>query len=433
MINKLIILVVIVLGVIGIAQLVRLNELSRKTSGKTEDEVPHRDNILNANLMLVFMILFYASFIWMMLKYGYTGRGVAASTHGVETDWLLNLNFIIIIAVFFLTNTLLFVFAWKYVKRPGVKAYFFPHDNKLEMIWTVIPAAVLAVIIILGLKSWNEITEESSDEAERVELFSYQFGWKARYSGLDNTLGAFDYKLTTAENEFAIMTKENIEKSLQLMQVGATGNSGIEMLEEQLNDKTIIMSAAEREKLHNELKRKERMVRLLDQMNETYNDSLDALAMNDIFADTLVLLKGQNYEMSFRAKDVIHSAYLPHFRAQMNTVPGMVTRMKFQPIYTTEEMREIMENPEFNYILMCNKICGGAHYKMNMQVKVLGAEEYAEWMTSQPTYDGKSYFGYDSDLEKLTADDKSAMAKKKAELVEKYKAIEASLTQEEEK
>lgn len=428
MINKLIILVVIVLGVIGIAQLVRLNELSRKTSGRREEDIPHRDNILNANLMLVFMVLFYASFIWLMLKYGYTGRGVAASTHGVETDWLLNLNFIIISAVFFLTNTLLFGFAWKYVKKPGVKAYFYPHNNKLEMIWTVIPAAVLAVIIILGLKSWNEITDESSDEAERVELFSYQFGWKARYAGVDNILGEFDYKLTTAENEFAIMTKENIENSLQLMEVGATGNSGIEMLEAQLNDMTIIMSAEEREKLHAELKRKERMVRLLDQMNQTYNDSLDAFANNDVFADTLVLLKGQNYEMSFRAKDVIHSAYLPHFRAQMNTVPGMVTRMKFQPIYTTEEMRELMNNPQFNYILMCNKICGGAHYKMNMQVKVLGAEEYAEWKTSQTRYDGKSYFGYDTE-EELSAEDKKAIAEKKAELVEQYKTIEASLTQ----
>ena len=60
-----------------------------------------------------------------MLKYGWTGRGEAASLQGVETDWLLNLNFIIIIIVFFITNFLLFFFAYKYVRKPGVKATYY--------------------------------------------------------------------------------------------------------------------------------------------------------------------------------------------------------------------------------------------------------------------------------------------------------------------
>lgn len=295
MINKLVILIVIVLGVIGIAQLVRLNELSRKHSGRREEDIPHRDNKLNANLMLAFMVFFYGSFIWLMLKFGWTGRGPAASTHGVETDWLLNLNFVIIIAVFFLTNTLLFVFAWKYVKKPGVKAYFFAHDNRLEMIWTVIPASVLAVIIILGLRTWNNITDVSPAEAERVEVFSWQFAWKARYAGMDNTLGAYDYKLTTAENEFALINRANIDAARDSMDYGQIGS--IEVLEATLNNPNVIMSVEEREKLTHELAVKQRLHRLLTQMGKTHNDSLDMLAANDFFADTLVLLKGQNYEL----------------------------------------------------------------------------------------------------------------------------------------
>ena len=102
--SKLIILLVIILGVIAIAQLVRVNELTAKHSGRREEDIPHRDNIFNANMMLAFMIFFYAAFMWLMLKYGYTGMGPAASTHGVETDWVLNLNFVIIIAVFFLNK-----------------------------------------------------------------------------------------------------------------------------------------------------------------------------------------------------------------------------------------------------------------------------------------------------------------------------------------
>ena len=60
------------------------------------------------------------------------------------------------------------------------------------MIWTIVPAVVLAVIIILGLKSWSELTGDASKKAEKVELFAYQFAWIARYGGEDNTLGKFD-------------------------------------------------------------------------------------------------------------------------------------------------------------------------------------------------------------------------------------------------
>jgi len=193
---KLFILLVIVLGAIAIAQVVRSYEISSKLNGRREEDVPNRDNKLNANLLLVFMLALFVSFIWLMVKYGWTGRGEAATQMGRDTDWLLNLNFVIIIAVFFLTNFLLFFFAWKYVRKPGVKAYWFPHDNRLELAWTVTPAIVLAIIIILGLKSWSKQTSASSNEAVRIELFSKQFDWTVRIAGEDNQLGYFDYKLT---------------------------------------------------------------------------------------------------------------------------------------------------------------------------------------------------------------------------------------------
>ncbi|MEX1191723.1 MAG: cytochrome c oxidase subunit II [Brumimicrobium sp.] len=412
--TKLIILLVIILAVLAIAQLVRVNELTAKHANKREEDIPHRDNIFNARMMLAFMIFLYIGFIWLMIKYGYVGLGPAASSHGVEVDWLMNLNLVIIIAIFFLTNTLLFVFAWKYVKRPGVKALFYPHNNKLEMIWTVIPAAVLAVIIILGLRTWNDITTVADVEDENIELFSYQFGWTARYAGMNNELGKFDYKLTTAENPYALMTKENIETSLEAMLVGGAGSEGIEMIEEKLNDESVVMSRKEREELKEELSRKERMAKMLKSMSITYKDSLDELTNDDIIlADSLVLLKGQNYNFSFRAKDVIHSAYFPHFRAQMNTVPGMTTYFKLQPIYTSKEMKEKMNDEDFEYILMCNKICGGSHYKMKMAVQVLGPEEYLNWQKTKTTYDGSPWLDF-SDSER---------AEKEAELLEKYQGI----------
>lgn len=386
---KLITLVVIVLGALAVAQLVRLYEHSSKLRNRREEDIPNRDNKLNANLMFGFMVLLFGGFIWLMLKYGYTGRGVAASEHGVTTDWLLNINFILIITIFFLTNFLLFFFSFKYVRKPGVKAYFYPHNNKLELIWTVVPAIVLAFIIILGLKTWNEVTDEAKKEAIRVELFSEQFKWTARYAGKDNKLGLFDYKLTTDQNQLALLTTATLDSAIRLMEIGSNDGAimGIKLLEEKLNDPKNIFIPKDRVKMETDLDRKTRLLRLLYQMRSRHNAKVDAYAYDDIIeTDTLHLVKNQDYEFNFRAKDVIHSAYFPHFRVQVNTVPGLTTRFKFKPTISTKEMKEKMNNPNFNYVIMCNKICGGAHYKMKMIVVVDTPAQYKTWLASKKTF-----------------------------------------------
>jgi len=379
--SKLIALIVIVLGVVAIAQLVRLYELSSKLRKEGEHETNSRDNRLNARLMLVFMGFLFIGFIYLMLTFGWTGRGEAASIHGRQTDSLLNLNFVIIILVFFLTNALLFTFTYKYIRKPGVKAFYFPHDNKLEMIWTVVPAVVLAIIIILGLRSWNTITDDAVKESINIELFSKQFDWTARYSGDDNTLGKFDYKLTTDNNELALMTTNTIDTAIFQMENGV---SGIKALEKKINDKKIILVPEEREKMIVDLERKSRLIRILYQMRGHHDSKIDKYAWDDIIQkDTLILCQNQEYEFNFRAKDVIHSAYFPHFRAQMNTVPGLTTRFKFTPDITTKDMRVKMNDSKFNYVLLCNKICGSAHYKMKMIVVVLNKSEYKTWMDNK--------------------------------------------------
>ena len=381
MVTKLIILLVIVLGVIAAAQLMRVYELSSKLREQKEHEISNRDNRWNASMMLVFMIVLFGGFIWLMLTYGWVGRGEAASVHGHELDWLLNLNFVIIIAVFFLTNFLLFWFAYKYVKKPGVPAFYYPHNNKLEMVWTVIPAVVLAVIIIFGLKSWNSVTSESGKEAVNIEVFGYQFAWQARYAGDDNQLGKFDYKLTQDEkNPLAVMTGESIQLAIDSMEMGL---GGIAWLEDKLNDRDIMLTPDERAAYDKDLNAKEKLIRLLYQMRQSHDAKLDKYAADDFFADTLVLCVDQEYEFSFRSKDVIHSAYFPHFRSQMNVVPGMTTRLKFTPDKTTVEMRKSRGVDDFEYVLLCNKICGGSHYKMKMMVKVLEKTEYDVWFKSK--------------------------------------------------
>lgn len=379
--SKFFVLIAVILGTIALAQLVRVYELSSKLRKNEEHEVSYRDNVLMARLMLVFMIFQFLGLVFLIFKYGWTGRGIAASIEGIETDWLLNLNFIIILAAFFLTNFLLFYFSYKYVRMPGVKAFYYPHNNKLEIIWTIIPAVVLSAIIILGLKSWNKLTAPSGNDAVIIELFAKQYDWTARYAGADNILGRHDYKLTTDNNELALLTTNTIDSSIKVMIEGPTG---IAVIQKVLNNRDTVINDSTMNTLRVDLSRKERLLRLLIQMKGTHSKKLDKLALDDIIQkDTLYLCVNQQYEFNFRAKDVLHSAYFLQFRAQMNAVPGMTTRTKFTPIYTTNQMRKKMNDPNFEFVLLCNKVCGGAHYKMKLIIVVLDKAPFNRWLKSK--------------------------------------------------
>jgi cytochrome c oxidase subunit 2 len=70
----------------------------------------------------------------------------------------------------------------------------------------------------------------------------------------------------------------------------------------------------------------------------------------------------------------------------MNCVPGMTTQFAFTPTKTTSEMREELNNEKFDYVVICNKICGAAHYTMKMIVIVETQDEYDTWLSEQPVF-----------------------------------------------
>jgi cytochrome c oxidase subunit 2 len=238
-------------------------------------------------------------------------------------------------------------FAFKYRGKKDQKALFFADNNKLEAIWSSIPAIVLAGLILYGLYAWNNIMFVDEDEEVIViELYAKQFGWTARYSGSDNVLG-----------------KAN--------------------------------------------------VRLIDGVNAVGVDLADPYAQDDFVATELHIPKGKKVLFKIRSQDVLHSAYMPHFRAQMNCVPGMVTQFAFTPTYTTLEYRELpfmvekiarinqirtqksaelvaagntaLDPYTFDFLLLCNKICGASHYNMQMKIVVDTPEDYKSWFKEQVT------------------------------------------------
>ena len=448
---KLLILLVVVLGLVAAVQLSKVYQLSISLRGKREEDISEADNRLNGGLFLAFMVLFYASFVWLLIKYGSYGTP-PASEHGVAVDRLMDFNMAIIFVVFFIVNTLLFWFSAKYYYRADRKARFFAHDNRLELVWTVIPSVVLAVIIAYGLQTWNEMTGEASEDALRVELYSKQFDWTARYPGSDGEFGLANYNLITPMNALGIVTSGGVLEALTEIE-GKIAKVEAEIdyekghllaerasIEEELHgdhghgdhghgdhdhgdhdhgdhdhgdhdhgdhddhkhalearlaeidhmlesDKVIILTEAafeaKEDKLYRLLRHRQRIQEI---RNFDFDGELTAWesGMDDqIVKGEFHLPVGKEVEFVFRSRDVIHSAYMPQFRAQMNTVPGVPTRFKMTPTITTDSMRTVLENPEFDYVLLCNKVCGAAHFNMQMKIVIESQESYDAWLSEQ--------------------------------------------------
>ncbi len=339
---KFLVYVAIILAIFAIGYLVRVFELASSLKGNKPEEVTDNDNKFMSKVMLIALFALMAFTAWTLITYAPLMLPEAASEHGVEIDWLYRFNWAIIFLVFVLTQILLFYFASKYYGRKGNVATYIAHNNKIEMIWTVIPAIVLSIIIIFGLRAWNKITAPASENAIVIQIYGKQFDWTARYAGEDNKLGDSNYKLITDENALGM---------------DSTSEAGFD----------------------------------------------DIIVKNEFHIPV-----NKEIEFKLNAREVIHSVYMPHFRAQMNCVPGMTTMLHFTPIITTAEMRKKQyvinqmadinsrreargENAkeEFNYILLCNKICGNSHYNMQMTIVVDTEEDYKKWLASKKPYFGK--------------------------------------------
>jgi heme/copper-type cytochrome/quinol oxidase subunit 2 len=155
------------------------------------------------------------------------------------------------------------------------------------------------------------------------------------------------------------------------------------------NDVTILSDAAyeaKEDKLHRLKRHRQRILEVKPFDYEGGVAAWEAGMDDKIVNGEFHLPVGREVEFVFRSRDVIHSAYMPHFRAQMNTVPGVPTRFKMTPTITTDSMRMILDNPEFDYILLCNKVCGASHNNMMMKVVVESEEQYNAWLESQEEF-----------------------------------------------
>jgi cytochrome c oxidase subunit 2 len=159
-----------------------------------EEKARKQTNRINAFLLLAFLVIGLIGVYYCNERLKGKILGESASVQGEKIDTMLYITLAITGVVFFITQILLFWFAYKYQESDKRKAYYFPHNNKLEIIWTVIPAIALTALVGFGIYYWFKITGDAPQNAMQVEVTGSQFKWEFRYPGRDGVFGKKYYK-----------------------------------------------------------------------------------------------------------------------------------------------------------------------------------------------------------------------------------------------
>ena len=316
------IVAILVLGFLITFQIAKASEYVAIMRG--EERSRKQTNKINAFLLLVFLIAGMIGVYYCNARLQGKILGESASNHGVHIDNMLYITIAITGIVFFITQFILFWFSYKYQESDTRKAYYYPHNNKLELIWTVIPAIALTVLVGFGIFYWFKITGEAPKDAMVVEITGSQFKWEYRYPGKDKILGKKYFKKID----------------------DAANNPLGQLWDDPANHDDIYVSG---EPMH--------------------------------------LIINKPVRLVIGAKDVIHDVGLAHFRMKMDAVPGTPTTMWFTPTKTTKQMKEETNNPDFMFEISCDQMCGRGHYTMRGEIIVEAQEEYDAWILSKkPNY-----------------------------------------------
>jgi len=314
-------IVILLLGFLITFQIAKASEYVGVLKGEKKNF--EQNNRINGFLLLLFLILGLVGVYWCNELFKGKILGESASVHGEKIDTMLYITLALTGVVFVLTQIVLFWFAFKYQYSEKRKAYYFPHNNKLEVIWTVVPAIALTVLVGFGLYYWFKITGDAPKDSIVVEITGKQFGWIYRYPGKDNVFGKRYYK--------------------------------------NINDA------------------KQDVLGMIWEDKFSHDDIVDLQKM--------YIVKDRPVKLIINSRDVIHDVGLAHFRMKMDAVPGTPTTMWFTPKYTTKEMKEKLNDPDFVYEISCDQMCGKGHYTMRGIIEVVTQEEYDLWLIKQkPNY-----------------------------------------------
>ncbi|MFN6072614.1 MAG: cytochrome c oxidase subunit II, partial [Bacteroidota bacterium] len=336
----LLVIISIILIAVIIVQIGKVTELAAKIRG--EEEMQYEVNRSQGGYMILFLVVFLIGCVVSAVYFknymlGY-GPHLPASEHGSILDKMFNVTLFFTGIVFVITHILLFYFSWKYSAKKGKKALFIPHDNKLEIIWTAIPAVVMTFLVVGGLDAWNEVMADVSEDDKylEIEATGFQFGWNLRYPGADGLIGEKNYKLISSENPLGQNWKDekNLDDFLATELVLPVGQK-------------VRVRITAQDVLHN------------------------------------------FYLPHFRVKmDAIPGMPTYFVFTPSKTTEEYRQELKKYPEYNVPDPADPSKMlwETFEYELACAELCGRGHYSMKRPVKIVSQEEYDTWLTSQSSY-----------------------------------------------
>ncbi len=342
MTTLIIILCLILIGIV-IVQLGRVNELAGKIRGQEASE--NSANNFHGIMCIVFLIGFMIMAVWTTAYYknwclGY-GPHTSASEHGELLDGVFNITVFFTAIVFVATQIALFVFGYIYRYKKGRKTLWLPHDNKLEIIWTAIPAFVMTILVVGGLDAWNTVMADVGPDEEymEIEATGSQFLWFIRYPGADGKLGTKDYKKITGINPLGQdFTDAKNWDDFQPSEIVLPVN------------KKVRVRITARDVLHN-----------FDLPHfRVKMDAIPGLPTYFVFKPTITTEQYRQNLKEYPEYNVLADPEDP------------------------ENKKKLWE--EFDYELACAELCGKGHFSMRKTVRIVTQEEYDLWLAEQQSF-----------------------------------------------
>lgn len=243
---------------------------------------------------------------------GFITHAPPASTVASEAKFAADfINGISLIA-FILVEGALIYFVIKYRRKngePNKQTLYLTHNTKAEIIWTVLPTLILGVIFYFGVASFIKMRNMPKD-GEVIQLTARQWIWDIKYPYC----------------------------------------------------------------VKNEKSKAERCIKLTSKNVNPTEDSIKAGKLQDALQKEqvpFVIAKGRKYVMQMTSTDVIHSFTIPSFYVKQDVVPGLTSRIWFEPTVTGE------------FVITCNEYCGDKHSGMLGIFKVVEPAEFDKWKAEQ--------------------------------------------------
>ena len=127
-----------------------------------------------------------------------------ASTFAPEIDGMFHLIMWITGVIFVIVEVILVFFLWRYRHREGRVATYTHGNNRLEVIWTIVPALICVMLALLSRRIWEQIKEKMPHDAVEVQVVGEQFAWNFRYPGPDGKFDTADDILTLNQLHFPV-------------------------------------------------------------------------------------------------------------------------------------------------------------------------------------------------------------------------------------